>query len=128
VQDQAAGDEGTLTGWSFTIQARAGSASATHPSSIGGAPKAESSGAPTGAIDTVFTRSPVEFLPASNAPAGMASREQVRAMDNTPVATFTTPRATDRIIDRIFASGGVFEDNAGLHDLSLDEALLGSEE
>jgi len=141
VQDQAAGDEGTLTGWSFTIQARAGSASATHPSSIDGAGVAGSPSVGVGAVDTVFARSLVRFLTPADAPAAPANRAQEPDPDNRPVAAFTTPRAPAGIIDGIFASGGVIEEDnlgmsanaiveegAGSRELSLENQLLASEE
>jgi subtilisin family serine protease len=141
VQDQAAGDQGTLTGWSFTLQAGASSASAAHPSSIDGAGVAGRSSVEVGAVDTVFARSLVRFLTPADAPAAPANRAQEPDPDTRPVAAFTTPRATAGVIDDVFASGGVIEENdlgmsantsiedsAGSREFSLENPLVASEE
>jgi subtilisin-like proprotein convertase family protein len=105
VQDQAAGNEGTLTSWTLTFQPGTSTQSARQSGIEDAAPVTDTP-ALVAQVDAIFARSLVSFLAASenppkSLPVGQVSAGHGPATD-TPVPTLTQVQA----LDRLFAADG----------------------
>ncbi|HMF12032.1 MAG TPA: proprotein convertase P-domain-containing protein, partial [Gemmataceae bacterium] len=121
VQDQAAGDQGTLTSWSFTIQAGSGSSSLARPSSLNATSPAPIPGS-SHEVDTIFADSQVAWEHASSRAEAPSIGSLSSDSDRRPIADFVVPRSPDRVIDGAFACGAGSSDGSakGLDEFAFD--------
>jgi subtilisin family serine protease/subtilisin-like proprotein convertase family protein len=115
VQDRAAGDEGTLIGWSFSMQAGAGSSSArVGRSNWDGADSAltAATSAKLAAIETVFARSLAQLLRGSEQSSTTLPTQETETENPKVPAEVAFPTSSNQVIDNLFAAGSALDDAA----------------